>query len=527
MKNRIINIIVFSILLCSTACTDFLTEETKSEMNTSQYFATPDHARAAVNNLYRAGVPAFLDAGSAHYGATIMLNGYLSGFYDNEFKGMSREVRDCQTLQITADGIASSLDKVWQNGYIAIARANTVIKYIGNTPGLSSAELQELLAQAKFFRAYNYLYLVKFFGDVPLITEPYESLDNLYVARTASEEVYKQITDDLTESANGLKDACFTENGFRVTKATAEIVLADAYLNMSGYPLKKDNYANAAKAARSIINTGKHALLENGKTPETSAYNMIRTLDDSKEYIYSREYMVGIADNGWRPTYSLPYAMVALGIFKYGTTNNIYRPLNEILNIYDPENDLRIQEKQFFHTSLTYVKDGMEETVTFETAPYLWYEEEALFQTGKGGKDVAVYRYAEALLIAAEAIAQSEGVTAEAVEYLAQVRIRAYTQMDKSDIVDNLASLTKENFIKEVWKERLREFILENKIWDDIQRTRMYPVTSESKKGEVDFIDVIGAKNPWGATFQEKHLLWPISANEIQRNPSLIQNAGY
>ena len=75
MKNRIINIIVFSLLLCSTACTDFLTEETKSEMNTSQYFATPDHTRAAVNNLYMDGVPAFLDAGSAHYGATIMLNG--------------------------------------------------------------------------------------------------------------------------------------------------------------------------------------------------------------------------------------------------------------------------------------------------------------------------------------------------------------------------------------------------------------------------------------------------------------------
>ncbi|KAA6304898.1 RagB/SusD family nutrient uptake outer membrane protein, partial [termite gut metagenome] len=75
--------------------------------------------------------------------------------------------------------------------------------------------------------------------------------------------------------------------------------------------------------------------------------------------------------------------------------------------------------------------------------------------------------------------------------------------------------------------ERMRELVFEFRIWDDICRTRLYPVTSDSNPGKATFVNVIGAKNPWEQTFQEKHLLWPISANEIQRNPSLTQNSGY
>jgi len=107
------------------------------------------------------------------------------------------------------------------------------------------------------------------------------------------------------------------------------------------------------------------------------------------------------------------------------------------------------------------------------------------------------------------------------------VRARAYTTKSRSEIISELNALAREAFIEEVWAERIREFSLEMKIWDDIQRTRKYPVTSASNKGVITFVDVIGAQNPWGATFQEKHLLWPITEQELQRNPSLTQNPGY
>ena len=54
-----------------------------------------------------------------------------------------------------------------------------------------------------------------------------------------------------------------------------------------------------------------------------------------------------------------------------------------------------------------------------------------------------------------------------------------------------------------------------------------FPQISATNKGEVQFVDLIGAKNGSGATFKATDLYWPIPVNEIQRNPNLTQNEGY
>lgn len=526
MKKIYIALTCMSILGGTTACSDFLEENPKSEISSSQYFTQPDHARAAVNKLYRSGVPQFYDA-DAYAGSKMMYGGYMSGFFDNEKKAQEEMVRYCQSLSYTSQNLSGPIEKLWDDCYVGISNANTAIKYIPTTPGLEEAERESLMGQAKLFRAMNYFHLVKFFGDVPLILEPYESLEDMFVSRTASKEVYAQIIQDLQDASAVLNDAAYTQNGFRVTKWVAETMLADVYLTLSGYPVQENHYADAAKAARNVINSHRHAMIENQDTEANSAYNQIRTLDDSNEYIFSREYDANISGNNPQPGFSFPLGAEGWGIFQYSILLRTYTPTKELYNIYDPENDLRVQEKQYFHTSYTYIKDGKEITQTFDASPYVWYNEEALLSTGKNGKDLPIYRYPEILLIAAEAIAESEGVTSEAIGYLADVRARAYTKMDRAAIVASLAGLSKEDFIHEVWTERLREFIFENKIWSDIQRTRQYPQTSEANRGEVTYRNVIGATNPWGATFEEKHLLWPISHNEIQRNPALEQNPGY
>lgn len=527
MKKILLGIICVGLLGGSTSCSDFLEEKTKSELDLGQNFSTPNHARTAVNVLYRNGAPDLYGNGGVYMPSSSTMGGYISGLFDNGYKGQEVIASYSQTLTHTAKNIAGSMDGVWDDCYESISRANTAIKYIPSTPGLQETERNNLLAQAKFFRAFNYFYLVKFFGDVPLITEPYESLENLYVSRTASAEVYNQIVEDLTFAVDHLNDVAFTENGFRVAKGTAEVVLADVYLQMSGYPLLNNKYAEAAKVARSIINSGKYALIQNGNSPETSAYNVIRTEDNTKEYLYSYEYEASIASNP-KVQICLPVSGAQDNQLAYSLTNDAYRPIEEYLNVYDPEKDLRIQEKQFFHTSeMLTDKSGNLREYKFVTCPYIWYNEEAMTKSAKSSKDLALYRYAEVLLIAAEAIAQSEGVTTEAIGYLADVRARAYTTTDRSDIVSSLSSLSKEAFIQEVWVERMRELVFEMRTWSDIQRTRMYPVTSKDAKGKVSFVNVIGAKNPWGAVYQEKDLLWPISDNEMQRNPSLKQNPGF
>ena len=129
---------------------------------------------------------------------------------------------------------------------------------------------------------------------------------------------------------------------------------------------------------------------------------------------------------------------------------------------------------------------------------------------------------------AAESIAQSQGVTSEAAGYLAQVKARANMEgKTASEIASSLQGMNKQAFIEECWKERLREFPLEMKIWDDCLRTGKFPNISATTKGEVQFVDLIGATNGSGAIFKETDLVWPIPVEEIQRNPNLTQNEGY
>ena len=530
MKKIFLGLIGIVTLGITTSCNDFLEEKPRSEMSTAQFFSAPAHARNAVNALYRHGAPESFGNSGVYMPNRVTHGGYLSGFFDNEYKGQEVICDYSQKLSITSKNITGALDGVWNNIYSAIGRANAAIKYIPTTPDLSEADARRYLGEAKFFRAFNYFYLVKDFGGVPLITEPYESLEGMEVPRASAADIYALIIQDLTDAVASLPAETFNNNGNRISRYTAETLLADVYLTMSGYPVQTNNYAAAANAARGVINSGKHSLIQHGSTPETSAYNVIRTEDSSPEYIYSYEFAVGIS-NSSRVQTSMPNIASTWAYFKYNITNNAYRPVKEYTNVYDKANDLRAQERQFFFTNYSYEKDGQTYNQAFpesaSPAAWLWFDEDAMVNSGTSGKDNVIYRYAELLLIAAEAIAQSEGVTAEAVGYLADVRSRAYTNTPRATIEASLSGLSKDAFIQQVWIERMRELVFEYRTWSDIQRTRLYPVTSDANPGQVTFVPVVGATNPWGQTFQEKHLLWPISDNEMQRNPELVQNPGY
>ncbi len=512
------------------SCKDFLDEVPKDELSANQNFTLPSHAHNAVNSLYRNGVPQLFDGG-VYGGARAMFGNYMSGFFDNEYKGQEVHVQHAQQLTLTGLNLNSYLGSMWDDLYRGISRANNAIKYIPTTPGLTDAERKRLSAEARFFRAYAYFYLVRMFGDVPVLTEPYESLANIYVERNTVKEVYTLIEEDLKYAVNegGLATVPMANNGNRVTRGAAATLLADVYLTMSGYPLQEDRYADAAAMAESVINSGAYQLTQHDTDASgnvvmaNSAYNKIRKSDVSaNEYVFFHEYAVGIADNAY-PQWSYPVSMAQN--VAYALTNGAYQPVNRFLWGYDPANDLRAQEKQYFHTSLTLANGNV---VSFEPTPYMWHDDEAMFGSASSGKDVVMYSYADVLLIAAEAKARSQGVTAEAVDYLAQVRGRAYWKEDMAQIKTQLSALAAQDFVEEVWEERYRELVFEFKLWFDMIRTRKYPETSASNRGEIDFVDLVGRTNNWNKSFEQKHLLFPIPEAERQRNPTLgEQNPGY
>ncbi|WP_454881796.1 RagB/SusD family nutrient uptake outer membrane protein [Sphingobacterium detergens] len=519
MKNKLYMLLLAGVTL-TTSCNKFLEEDPKSGIVLGNFYKTESQARENVNYLYRTGAPQRSSyASSAYLGPTASINSMLTGYFTSSYEGQERICLFSRELtrQSNTNLISGTMNTIWDEGYKAINVSNAAIQYI---PQINMPETTKnsLIGEAKFFRAFNYFDLVKTFGAIPFYTTPNESLkDNLYLERTAPEKVYELMESDLKSAIELLPAVKFAANGHRVTKFVAAMTLANVYL-------QQGKYADAAATAKIVVGSG-HSMTTNTNFTMASAYNKLRTTDDLDEVIYAQEYNATIRDGSWWPTYAFNSSAVSL-FTSYSIFERIYGPTKQFLNVYN-DKDLRIQPNQFFHWKYTNPKNGK---VWESTDAGIWYfvDEEALLTTGKATKDWNFYRYPEALLIAAEGIAKSTGVSAEAAGYLAQVKARANTEgKSVATFTAELQTLSADNFVKECWKERLREFPLEFKMWDDILRTKMFPVISTTEAGKIDFVPLIGAKNASGATFKETDLLWPISPDEIQRNNKLTQNPGY
>lgn len=521
--------ILKTILLCAgmvsfSACSDFLQEEPKSSLTSAAYNQTESQMIEQVNYLYRHGAPDKLaNMTGAYRGSSASVSCMLTGYFTNAFEGQEIDCYYARVLdrQGNTQAVCSyQTNGVWTDCYKVINIANNVLKYIGDVDMTDPAKYE---GETRFFRAMNYFYLVKMFGDVPLVTEPTEGTIE-YPERTSLDTIYTElIIPDLEYAVENLPATTFTSNGHRITKYAAEMLLSDVYM-------MREEYAKATDLLKDVISNSGASLTTNDDLGLGSAYNKLRENDDLSEVIYAYEYDGSIENTGNLPTHAFNGASESL-FNTYSLWVNVFRVSNSFLNIYE-ENDLRIQPNQFFHW--TYTNPNTGKSITFENngqpeaCNWYWYDEQAILETAIGTKDWNFYRYAEALLSGAECIARTEGVTAEAVNYLAMVKARANMEgKSESELASQLAGLSQEAFIEECWKERLRELPLEMKIWDDCLRTKKFPQVSTSVKGEIQFVDLIGAINGSGAVFKQTDLYWPIPVEEIQRNPNLTQNDGY
>lgn len=515
--------ILFLILgacLCLTSCDSFLDENPKSSRTSNAYYKTESQARSNVNYLYRTGaISSITGAGSAYVGSSSSISGMLTGYFENSYEGQEIICKYSRLLtrQDHTNEISDYSNGIWTNCYEAINVANTAILKIPAIT-MDANVAGDLIAEAKFFRAFNYFYLVKTFGDVPLLTVP-SDLKTLRPVQSPVADIYTQIQKDLEDAIAVLPAKTFVANAHRISKYTAAMTLADVYFHQG-------NYAQAKIYAKMVVDSS-HSLASNNDQGMNSAYNQLRAVDDLNEVIYCEEFDENISTSNWRPTYA--FTSSATAVFgTYSIFERVYGPIDRYLNVYE-ENDLRIQPNQFFHWTYTNPTNGKTWTAPAnQVGCWYYFDEDAMLTTGKGTKDWNVYRLAEAYLDYAESVAQTDGVTADAAEYLAQVQVRAHMDgMTVAEIKAQLMTLSTDEFIHTCWTERLREFPLEYKIWDDCVRTSMFPVISTTEKGVVTYISLISGQNATGATFKETDLVFPISLNELQRNPNLNQNTGY
>jgi len=125
--------------------------------------------------------------------------------------------------------------QLWRRGFYGVYRANAVIL---NADPEASQKSKEYIAEAKFLRAYFYFELVRFFGDVPLITTKLTP-DEYNQPRVDAANVYNKVITDLQEAIPDLADSPIEK--YRATKGAAHALLGKVYLYMAS-PYYQQHY---------------------------------------------------------------------------------------------------------------------------------------------------------------------------------------------------------------------------------------------------------------------------------------------
>ncbi|WP_303315300.1 RagB/SusD family nutrient uptake outer membrane protein [Flavivirga abyssicola] len=380
------------------------------------------------------------------------------------------------------------LPHAWDGYWQTIYYCNTLID------GLKTATAPESVvkvadAEARTFRALSYLNLVKLHGNMPLILDGV--LPTGEEQRATVLENYLQIESDLLIAETSLPIPGTQEEG-RASASLAKSILADLYLTWAGWPVKDvSKYPLAAEKAKDVIDYNYHTLLP---------IDQLWLLEgaDSKESIFSLRYsddesIVGQAATAFTFHQGRGFSdcfpeLQFFNDFPEGPRKDATFILdipnrNSPGGVITPKDPPTIPWPDSDRGHPMYKKYVLSEDLTFGARPVSF-------------RSIELYRYAEILLIYAEAQARGDGENTSSIEALNQVKRRAaglpYLSPDGS--VD-VASATP----NEIVDEKGWELAAENKRWFDLVRTERVaemaakrdasePVTLVRQPGEAQYI---------------------------------------
>jgi starch-binding outer membrane protein, SusD/RagB family len=492
---KILKISILATFFLVSCNSDFLDVKPQGKQTADNFFQTQEHAILATNAVYNVmrnwEVTVF-----AYIGCTDIIS-------DDSDKGSEPNdaafISEIDNFTFDAGNIAPKT--IWTGYYKAIFRANVAIERIPEVK-MDENLKKRLIAESKFLRAYFYFNLVRWFGDLPLVTKPLTQND-FKQTRAKTADVYAQIIADLKEAIDNLpeKSKYAADDLGRVTKGTARSMLAKAYLTLK-------DYTNAEKYALEVINSNEYSLLpeygkiftRDGENASESIFEVQTTATDER-VTFSADYDGGSQYNevqGVRGTPNLGWGF--------------NRPSDSFIAEFeagDPRRDATILYEG------EVLPDGsaiVEKNPKLFNARYnqkAWIPAHAGFNYNGPG-NIRILRYADVLLIAAEAMNEN-GKFAQALLQLNAVRKRARGKIN--GILPDVTETTKDKLRELIWHERRVELGLEQHRWFELVRTGQ--AETALKKHGKNFV-------------KNKHEFLPIPQTEIDLSSgNLTQNQGY
>lgn len=503
MLNKILICGLIFIIACFSNCTK-LKEEPKGLLAPESFFKTVPDVEAGLFGAY-SQITSFNLYGR-DYSVVLMLRSDMVEIGD---LGTTAERKQIDAFAVNAEN--GLLATVWASFYRSISAANTVIQASSTVTG-DAAKKSQLEAEAKFIRGFSYFNLVRMFGGVPYVNLPVESTSQLKgVQRTPVDEVYNAIIEDLTFAKKTLPHRHGNDVRNRATSGTAATVLADVYLTLK-------QFDKAAAEAKYVI-ANAQSLYNYRLEPNYQDLFNGPLASSIKEPIFTTDWTNTIFSGGVDEDWLIPLTRFR-GLATFSLS--VLVPSLKVYSTWDQEDYRR---KVSFEDSVIVggVKRAVAQVPVIDIkrphiAKYFRFPgPQASGDTRQGDNDYHIYRYADILLMAAEAIAESAGVTPEAIGYVNQVRARArFNGTSSGTSPANIpANITTPEFIRVLREERRLEFAFEFNRWFDIKRWGILgQVFSGPNALETRTVDL------------SRDYLFPIPLNEIRLN-GWKQNEGY
>lgn len=436
------------------------------------------------------------------------------------------------------------INNLWAYCYLGINRANDLIANI-NLPQMDEAKRQIILGEALFLRGYYHFLLVSNFQNVPLLLSPTTTPEDVFVSQATPKAVYDQILKDMTEAEGKVATATSLGYSSRISKTAVQGILARVCLYMAGYPLNETaKYIDALSWAKKVESSGEHALntsfnpaLSQDPFFTNSGYSQIfinhaQDIYNVKESMWEIEFKGNRLSSGDLETGRLGNTIgISTQNEKIGYSYGFVRGTARLYKAYG-NGDLRRDWvlTPFTYNNLTGAKTKITSTTGYGRDAAKWRREFELSNPknkNHGPINFPVLRYADVLLMIAEAENQVNGPNSIAYEAINKVRRRGYgLSITATSIVADLPSgLSKNDFQLAIEDERFRELCFEGTRRFDLIRWNKYVSTLNSIGDEIatgggnQAYGGLGGKNT-----VEKHIFYPIPSKEMAVNKKLEQN---
>jgi hypothetical protein len=510
MKKTFLSILAASVFVLSS-CEDELDQTPISSGSVPTFYKTADDFTQAINSVY-SNLRDYPDRQFT-----------MSETRSDNIYGVSTQgIRTWEPINNFSTTIASNEypADTWTTDYVGVFRANIVLDQLTKNGAVLTDEVRTRTeGEAKFLRALYYFDLVRYFGKVPLVDKPLEPQEVVKIPRTPVAQVYELIIADLLDATQKLPDSYLTTNIGRATNGAARGLLALVYLTRSGPTygvegpgLGTNDYDAALTQLNLVIASGKYDLLTAAGTSANAYANVFSyTNENNREVLFDVQYVSGGLGLGA----SYPSILLTNNYFQsigagtgFGTGDELRPPSDNLVASYAAADTRKAVTLQIGYTTTS-------APVAVETRPaFKKYVNGTLKGTSRTDWPInfIVMRYADILLMKAEALIRKSGPSAEADLLVKRVRDRAGLT----------AAVLTGVTLPQLMEERRREFAGEGLRWHDLVRSGAAITTMNTWATAEDTRNRI--RKPLGAN----DILYPVPQNELAASSYLYeQNPGY